>query len=132
MPDSARRRRFDSEETLTRPLASLLSKRPVRTVVIYKSPPPPSIVRRLEDRRQYYPTKIRPAAALPRAASRLVVKNKAQWALPHTVGFAEPKRVAVCVRRKERKEVLFAKALTKKGGRGGGRRRRNEWSNVKC
>lgn len=44
--------------------------------------------------------------------------------------FKAPARVVVCVRRQQRKEVMFAK---KKAGRGGQRRPRfNWWSRVTC
>ena len=44
--------------------------------------------------------------------------------------FNAPKKVLVCVRRKQRREVLMA---FNKGGKGArSRRRRNEWSDVKC
>lgn len=48
------------------------------------------------------------------------------------VGFQHPWQVIVCVRRKKRREVLFALG---KGGRGGNARRvvrRNEFSEVRC
>lgn len=44
--------------------------------------------------------------------------------------FQDPRRVMICVRRKSRREVLFAIRKTGKGARS--RKRRNEWSNVKC
>lgn len=44
--------------------------------------------------------------------------------------FVNPDRVAVCVRRERRREVMFAKKLTRKGA--GGAKRRNWWSDVKC
>lgn len=45
------------------------------------------------------------------------------------VAFEHPKRVLVCVKRKERKEVLHAK---RKVGRGNRPPTRNRWSNVTC
>lgn len=59
-----------------------------------------------------------PARRIPRADRR--------WA---SVGFDRPREVLVCARRKERREVLFAKG--KRGGRGG-RRRHNWWSKIRC
>lgn len=47
------------------------------------------------------------------------------------IGFGDPSTVAVCVRRKQRREVLHAYRRTRKGS-GAGRRRRNEYSNTKC
>lgn len=44
--------------------------------------------------------------------------------------FSAPRSVMICVRRKSRREVLFALRKTGKGARS--RKRRNEWSNVKC
>lgn len=46
----------------------------------------------------------------------------------HRVRFAAPAKTIVCVRRKQRREVFFAKNL--KRGRGGGRR--TKWSSVQC
>lgn len=69
----------------------------------------------------------RPAARLleqpnvnkrPRARSRTAFK------------FAAPPEVGVCVRRKSRREVLFALRRTGKGAKS--RRRRNAWSGVSC
>lgn len=50
--------------------------------------------------------------------------------LPSRVGFVVPRSVAVCVRRKERREVLHALGKVRK--RGGGSRRKNLFSHVKC
>lgn len=44
--------------------------------------------------------------------------------------FDRPLHVSVCIRRKQRREVLFAKKRTRSGR--GGRRRRNKWSDVSC
>lgn len=50
--------------------------------------------------------------------------------IPSGVSVSRPEVLAVCVRRKERREVLFA---FKKNGRGGAKKRRyNEWSKVHC
>lgn len=45
------------------------------------------------------------------------------------IGVRRPDSVAVCVRRKRRKEVLHA---LRRVGRNSGRRRRNQWSDIKC
>lgn len=42
--------------------------------------------------------------------------------------FVAPRGVAICVRRKQRREVLFAKRRT----RAGGAKRKNFYSNVRC
>lgn len=51
--------------------------------------------------------------------------------VPAGVAFNDSRTVAICVRRKERREVLFA---TRRTGRGSNRniRHRNEWSKIKC
>lgn len=46
------------------------------------------------------------------------------------VAFKTPSRVLICVRRKSRREVLFAYRRTRRGA--GGRRRRNSYSLVSC
>lgn len=47
------------------------------------------------------------------------------------VRFHNPKQVLVCVRRKQRREVLFAKMKTGKGARAR-RHKRNKWSEIQC
>lgn len=50
--------------------------------------------------------------------------------VPTQIAFTAPAQTLVCVRRAQRKEVLFAK---KKTGKGGQRRpHRTAWSEVKC
>jgi len=60
----------------------------------------------------------------------LRVDRSGKRSLSPFVGFQAPERVLVCVRRKRRREVMFAKG-------GAGRRRmrrprRNYWSDVRC
>lgn len=93
-------------------------------------------VRTLEDRRDFHPERdFRPALSLSRLARRLVpVRSKVykrSEALTSRMMFAVPKKVAKCVRRKERREVMFA---SKKSGKGARQRvrRRDYWSDVKC
>lgn len=99
-------------------------------------------LRAYEDRRTYHPNPYtRPAFALPRSAAALVATpqpvrrpSKATHpgaSLPRGVSFAVPDRVAICVRRKRRKEVLHA--LKVAGGRGKQRTRRmSSYSKVSC
>lgn len=63
-------------------------------------------------------------------SSRTAVGNRRAGTLPHQVAFSQPKQVSVCIRRKTRREVLFAKNRTLKGS--GARRTRNQWSGIKC
>lgn len=79
----------------------------------------------------------RPVFRLDGAKSSIVAapnKNgrtiRSRSLLPSHVGFADAPNVIVCVRRKRRREVLFAKRKTRKGA--GSRRRRNQFSNIRC
>lgn len=91
----------------------------------------PVDLRVFEDRRLYDPTSVthfpnrrRAGGSLP---SSVVVDKPGR---KPGVSFVAPKAVLVCVRRKQRREVLFAGRKTGKGARSP--KRRNEWSNVKC
>lgn len=93
-----------------------------------------------EDRRQYHPDPEPPAGVvLFRDARVLKPSSPARRSpagvsiaelLPHGLQFDDARGVLVCVRRKRRREVLFA---TKRNGRNGARRyRRNKFSEVSC
>lgn len=90
----------------------------------------------LEDRRIYNPMReLAPPRAYPRDAARITVKSSPARSqrydtLSARVGFAVPERVAMCVRRKQRREVIHA--LRKNGSGGSRRRRRTIWSDVDC
>lgn len=96
-------------------------------------------LRLLEDRRLYHPLQsFAPPIATVRKAVRVVdrarksarSKNKILFNHPGTLTFSDPDKVVICVRRKRRKEVLFAK---KKAGKTGQRKpRRNYWSSISC
>lgn len=120
------------------------------------------LLREIEDLRTWHPDPVRPAASWRSPRHRLSAvlpkKQKARsaqgqlvhavhpalrpgrtkdgrpgWAGPPVrIGFAKPLNLAVCVRRAQRREVLFAKSK----GRGPGRpmrpRKRNRWSNYSC
>lgn len=56
--------------------------------------------------------------------------SQARGRVPYQIAFSAPGETLVCVRRKRRKEVLFAK---KKTGKGGQRKARwSKWSVYKC
>lgn len=90
----------------------------------------------IEDRRSYHPLqKFRPArqwSGHP-VKPNVVAKpsRKFSAALPFNTRFAAPARTMICVRRKTRKEVLFATMKTGKGARSRSRRR-NYFSEVSC
>lgn len=93
----------------------------------------------LEDNRAWQPTPKphRTAKAVPRNAAALTVPRqivrggKTRSTIPSTVAFQKPSGVAVCVRRKVRREIMFALRQTRRGA-AARRRRRNTWSDVKC
>lgn len=94
-------------------------------------------LKQFEDRREYHPDRQnRPPAALPRSSRKLVIvtpQNKAatrKTTLPSKLGFSAPQGVVLCVRRKQRREILFAKSRTGRGAHTP--KKRNAWSNVKC
>lgn len=98
-----------------------------------------TVLREIEDRRLYDPLQdARPARGLSHYASEIgikpykrnVVRPKAALT-PDVFRFNKPVSVAICVRRKQRREVLFALKRTGKGSRRR-RRRRNYYSEVSC
>lgn len=104
-------------------------KLPNRVSSVFKSASP---LRMLEDRRTFDPRGVlRPPSSFIGKAR--VVARKATHPTWPGIGlkFDIPRPIAICIRRKERKEVLFAK---RKAGRGGSRKppRRSFWSGVSC
>lgn len=94
-----------------------------------------------EDRRRFHPERAyRPALSFSRKSSSVVKlkptpvakrRNKPVYFMPPDVlAFTNPLKVLLCVRRKERREVLLAKGLHRKGA--GGAKHRNWWSDIKC
>lgn len=55
--------------------------------------------------------------------------RRSRTMLPYAVGFDQPTQVLVCVRRKIRREVLFAKKRHRGASR---KKRRNSFSNIRC
>lgn len=97
-------------------------------------------VRSLEDRRLNHPLPRihRPAVASVRSATRLIAHPLRSFTTavgnnaPAGIRFYLPDRVAICVRRKIRREVVHALRINPKHGRGGGKRRRTPHSGIKC
>lgn len=82
------------------------------------------------DRRLWTPDPVLRPGATPRRAGRLTPSTStAPGSFPAGVKFADPKRVAVCVRRRIRREVIMAKG---KGGGGHRPPRRSYWTDVDC
>lgn len=101
-----------------------------------------SPVLELEDRRTWHPQKFtRAALASVRSAARIIPRSplnppaRSRAALFHAVpvglGFQAPKKVALCVRRNTRREVLHAKRVAGSGG-GFRKRRLNKFSHIGC
>lgn len=122
----------------TSSLTSLLSPsrqltRTIQSPSLFKTPlvtadfATPADVLGALDRRLYVPPGTVSAGALPRRAAQL----KPSFAHLYQTQFSEPKQVAVCVRRKQRREVIFAKNKAGKGARAR-YRKRNLWSGTKC
>lgn len=112
---------------------------------------PSVILQTYEDRRTFHPEPYtRVAFALPRSAAQLVagpnrnVNNDKTHSgykgttaptgfssgVPSRVAFKVPNRVALCVRRSRRKEVLFALRRTGKGSHSS--KRFNKYSSIGC
>ncbi len=65
-------------------------------------------------------------ASVPRKSPPTNLPNASHWA---GLSFVDPKKVKICSRRKERREVLMAKGV---GGTRVRRGKRNYYSDVKC
>jgi hypothetical protein len=134
----ARRHRSDSYSPAQRDLSTLYTH--TRSLDALLTPVPlspmptlsPSLTRAAvlgtEDRRMFDPlaSTSLPAAARPDAA-RLVPSRAPNFV---RLNFQNPAAVAVCVRRKVRREVLFATKKRRKGARG--RKHYNYWSQFGC
>lgn len=86
----------------------------------------------LEDRRVYHPLrKAAPPASVSLESRKLVVPRVQRKNSPTLAQFNLPRNVSVCVRRKQRREVLFA---TRRTGRGASKKRRtrNQFSDIRC
>ena len=98
----------------------------------------PSYLQKLEDRRTFHPEKnYRPLSHVRNAAKLIAVdrtySNNKRPIPSHTkarIAFADPKRIALCIRRQKRKEVLHA--LNKTGKIGQKKPQRNEYSSISC
>lgn len=87
-----------------------------------------SVVLSMPDRRSWRPDA---STAAPAAYQRSDARLKATaWSSPFSQAFVNPSRVGICIRRKVRREVLFALRKHGKGARSP--RRRNFWSEVVC
>lgn len=88
------------------------------------------VVRRSPDLRTFHPERVFRPLAAPRSAARVVVRRNAPFRFPDVFRFAEPRRLALCVRREERRQVLHALGRVRSGR--GRAKHRNALSNVSC
>lgn len=107
---------------------------------------PPRRLQIIEDRRRWAPTdqvrevsgrparvvtvKPRPSVA-KHAAGNTFKSGLRSWTPKNVDGFQfnDPRRTVICLRRKVRKQVIFAKNLTRAGA---GKKRLNQWSKIRC
>lgn len=120
---------------------STIANRPSRLLdAIQYSTSPASYFPSVEDRRTFHPLgPFRPArttggrrASVSSSASGLDrrAKSRAFRNLISTIKFAAPRDVLICVRRKSRREVLFARKKTRRGS--GAPKNRNWYSSISC
>lgn len=96
-----------------------------------------ALLQEIEDRRRWRPEPIhaRPVVTIRVGqAARLTIKQPAKYNAPAQtkarIAFQEPNRLPVCIRRKERREVIHA---TGQAGRKGQKPpRKNQWSEIQC
>lgn len=114
---------------LNQSLATLLHSpiRPMPLLLPLPNPTPIQVLPYAGDRRRFNPSDSTQAPAAVRSGASRVVADP--WR-PSGTRFADPKYVGICARRKVRKEVLFAKRLTRSGA--GSKKHFNFWSKVKC
>lgn len=108
-------------------------------------PPPRRNLRVYEDRREWHPDRVRPAASFsqPRHRLRSVVRaamhptglakslfSSSFEQVPARIGFVNPKKVLICVRRNIRKQIMHA--LGRAGKKGQKKPRRNAYSQISC
>lgn len=127
----ARRRRSDNRSQRdTNDIASpLLDRAKLLNSEAFRAAFVDPDLREWEDGRTFHPDGVfRPAGVRRSRFARQLFATDSAYSR-QAVAFAVPKQVAVCVRRKQRREVLFAKRRMK--GRGG-TRRYTERSHIKC
>lgn len=135
----ARRRRSNSVRRVTFDYSNRRLSGPIRR----SSLPRLSSLRAIEDRREFHPEgDFRPARGFVYPRHRLVVSVPRQEpsrladtytpVVPLGVSFKAPRQVAICVRRKQRREVLHAMGKTGRGSRFNRAPRRNVYSEVSC
>lgn len=106
-----------------------ISIRPLSALTLYPSETLSQTLYELEDRRTYRPDYSVRAPASQRRRDARLIQDPTQSNL-RRITFANPTHVAMCLRRKIRREVLHA--LKVAGGKGFKKPRRNAWSDIGC
>lgn len=118
------------------PVVRKTTKPSIRTVIVKRPVRIQTPLQQVEDRRRWHPErKLAPAGTFSRRDQRRIVEksrsNPYNDPFPSwRIGFEVPKKVAVCVRRKTRREVIHALGKTGAGARA--RRRKNQFTDVRC
>lgn len=129
----------DINPSLTSLLDDSVFSTPVLSPVVLPDPVPFSALPQIEDLREFNPdpevsaNTISGPADVGEVYSPPVSRPTPQKSNHMPRGqraFANPERVAVCVRRQQRREVLHALRRTRRGR--GGLRRRNRFSDIRC
>lgn len=127
------RKRRGQRDASSPSLAELLAPVPSPLVIRLVTSPR---LGEVEDGRRFTPEHRSPAKVDGTRFGGLKVADAVRGRVPGAVrlsqlAFKHGESVVRCVRRKDRREVIFAKKLNRKGA-GASRRRRDFWSNVKC
>lgn len=134
-----RRRRRDSAATTddaSDALSSELLARPVSPLGLVDVFNEPSFLsdftpmNEVQDGRLFSPTISDAVSTVGTVAETRSIPGPITSTVAAQIGFDRPKEAVHCVRRRQRREVLFAKRLFKRGGGGG--RKRDFWSQFKC
>lgn len=123
----ARSRRRRQRDTSTNTNQRLLSSIAVPSLRLLPD------LRLFEDRREYRPERHSPARGVFSGDADTVVASpsrRADLSVPFRLAFRKPNNVFICVRRKQRREVLFAYRQTGRGARSP--RLRNSYTDVRC
>lgn len=128
---SGRTGKRDSRTITNDPLSALLTPTVVPTVI----DAPVTLLSEVDDLRTWHPDRmgrsVRTLAGTPaRVQAATSGRAAVSPAVPVHVSFRSPSNVVECVRRSQRREVLFA---TRKFRKGSGSAKRRSWrSNIRC
>ena len=114
--------------------ASAITNRRLLDTVInhYRIPFSRPFIAPITDRRTFHPAPtFRPVRVSGAPGHRLKVPHPFKRQLPFGLAFEAPRSIAICQRRRARRQVLHAFRLTGKGARARVRKR-DQWSDISC